>query len=403
MAYTGTVLPFDHNGREPIIERLAWLTTVSQKRNGAEQRQALRTRPRREFEYSFLPTTKSERAYVENFMWGAQASEMLIPIWSDAQTLQIAATSGASEVSVATPTRDYDPGGFVLLWRNLREFEAVEIAAVGADTLTLAEPLENDWPATETVIVPARFGRLSERLDGTAFGANVKTYKVPCLLREDQASVNRLPEVTPRTYLGVEVWEEASETSEQRSLSFEASFNLLDFSYGLTARDAGARDKPFGIFAWNNLLLDRLQITKYLAFLERQKGRLKNFWLPTFETDFDLQALNFGSFDYTRNGFADLVNAQQGRRDIAIYHERKTTNYASDSFTYKRLASVANLSATLERATVSMNDYAWFEVEALRIGLLKWCRLEGDTVEIAWQTPTLAQSNLVLRESFITG
>lgn len=401
MAYLGKIFAWLPNTAEPVLERLKWLNTVTNKRDGTEQRAQVRVLPRRELDYSFLPVSPAERAHIENFLWASQKDNVLVPVWTDIQELDVDVDAGDTNIPVDTVTYDYDVGQYALFYGSHREREAVEIAEVHADHLVLAEPLLDGWLAG-TIIAPARIGRVAQTIEGTTHRPDARPLKVTCRLSEDDESINRVGALSVQNYLGHPIFKVPPETSETARWSLESSFPLLDFQTGLTARDAGAREKPWTVFAFNDVFIDRDEISQWWAFLNVRQGRRVPFWIPTWERDFKATLFQFGGFVYEANGYAEFVNLTEGRRDIVIYCEQDVTSYAAGTFAPRRpTAVVDNLDGT-ESMTVSMSDFTSGEWAKTRISLLRFCRLEGDEVELAWQSVKTAKTSVAMREMWQT-
>lgn len=401
MAYTGKIFSWDHNASEPILERLDWLTTALVRRDGSEQLAQPRINPRRELDYAILPISPSERAHLDNFVWASQKDNVLIPIWTDVQTLKTQANANQPDITINTVGYDYDAGHYVLLWDDYRNCEAVEIATVDTGGLVLAEDLLNSWPVG-TVVVPARIGRISEKVDGNTYVPDARPYKVTCKLAEGSVSTNRIGAYTPQNYLGYEIWKQEPEVSEATPYSWQASFPLLDYQTGITGRDAGAREKPYNLFGYRSVMTNRAELAQWWAFLNRRQGKRVPFWLPSWERDFEAVLFQFGGIKYKTNGYADLINLAPGRRDIVVITEQATLSYPAGTYAPRRpTAAINNLDGT-ETLTVSMSDFGGNEYTKTRVSLLRFCRLEGDGVEIAWHSPLGAVCQVAMRETWHT-
>lgn len=115
--------------REELIEVLAWQTTVIRAKS-AEQRIAMRTAPRREFN---LLHTLSEIEYSAARAMVRGNDAFHVPDW--AQAVDIGPINAGSNVVVVNdelPYLDFFQGA-ALLWAAVDAYEVVEIALVGSD------------------------------------------------------------------------------------------------------------------------------------------------------------------------------------------------------------------------------------------------------------------------------
>ena len=144
------------NWREPVVERLAWMTDVFGSETGYEQRRAQRLAPRRSIEALYTPVD-AERSFFELLLQRLGRTEFMLPLWFDQG---LASAVAGSTITVDTVNREFAVGSMALLLGNDPfSFETFTISAVAAGALTATVPLTGIWPAGTTVY-PLRRGWL---------------------------------------------------------------------------------------------------------------------------------------------------------------------------------------------------------------------------------------------------
>lgn len=407
MSYSGKVFPFNHNWTDDVTERMSWLTDVMTHRDGSEQRRQPRLHPRRMLEYSVLPETQLLQTRLDNFLWGASDEAMIVPIWTDAQRLTTAATSGTATVTVNTVTYDYDTNGYVILWRSPSSYEVVAIDAVASGSLTLEENLVSTWPIN-TVVAPARLGRLSQQMPGRQIAHNVRPYSLVFEIDEASFSTNRITALSPTQYLSRDTFEfptvpTSTEASDDLDFAYQQSYGVIDAQTGAVALDTGARSKPTLAIPYAQKFRNRAQISEWWGFLDRRQGRRIPFWMPSWEKDFQPITINngfLGSIVYSANGYADWIDGADGRKDIAIIYQRTGVVYTAGHHQRVRITAAVNNgngTETIDCPLVFVDDA---DKDKVRISFLRFCRLESDTVEMAWKNTCIAVTKASMREMY---
>lgn len=388
-AWTGLVWNHKHNVQgAPILERLAWLTDVISKRSGAEQRRALRSGARRSLEYKVTPLNAVERATLENFIHKALSDmePVLFPIWTDSERLTAQLSAGASSIPLSTATKDYDAGGYVILRRAVDDYEVIEIDSITGSAINLAVNTAETWPAG-AVIAPARPGYFRPLVPGSRFSRDGKHITVGFEILPSSVSSNRFASVSLTQYRSRDVLLDRPEVSEDRNEAFEREAARVDFETGVFGYDGGGMNAPFQTHDYRRKLRTRAEIADFLGFLALRRGRLSPFWAPSWGADFDVTA-GGGSLTFRECGYAANVNAAEGRRDVSL-------SYADGTTRLRRLSAPVNNGDGTETATLNLS--------ATGTGLqlasyLRFCRLEADAVELAWETTGFAKCALRFRE-----
>lgn len=404
MAFAGKVFSYDHNWTRPVLERLSWMTNVIPKRKGLEQRFKLRSNPRRSLEYLCEPMDAAELRRLQNFLWSSLHQNILVPIWTDADQLTGTLASGSNVVSLDTVNKDYDDNAYQLFWRGPDDYEAIAISAVASSENNLAENTSKQWDSG-TVIVPARLGRFAPRPAAAVVGTDAKAYSVNFAIDETSYSTNRIAAIAPETYRSQDLFTNKCESSQELDHSFDREQRPRDADNGLVSFDP-VLAAPSTLFQHQELLLSRSEISDFLGFLDRRKGRLVPFWIPSWDRDFAPVLFNSTTFKFSECGYTSLVNAGEARRDLYVHLNAPSSALENKDFTVLRIsAPVNNLDGT-EQATIASahangGGFALNSIGLSGISLvayLKYARLEADTVELSWDTNEIVDVTLNIRE-----
>lgn len=403
MAYSGLVFAWDHNWKEAIPERLLWLTDAIEHRDASEQRRTVRLDPRRQLEYSVLPLTIREKGALENFLYIHLGEAVMLPIWTDAQTLRISAASGQPVVEVDTVGYDFDAGAHLCLWKDWLTYEVVQIDSLDETSVTLTENLAATWPAG-TVVLPARLARFTQQQDGTRYGGNIASYRLTFEIDEASRSVNRVDATSPPTYEApvvgaVEVYRSASDWAETLPVTLSGLFGLVDPQTGVVAVDRAAKERPVMTYQHAEKMFSRTEISAFLGFLTRRAGRRAPFWTPTQEDDFKLLSIGFETLTIESCGYSRDVYPTGMRGHLALICCRNTLFYERGRQIYRPIRSATDNEDGTETLHLWIaSDFSGGDAPFLRLSLLRYCRLESDAVEITWIAPTIATARLGFRE-----
>jgi hypothetical protein len=274
-----TILP---NWRQPVVERLSWLSAVLTSDSGAEQRFGLRWSPRRSFEPIFTVTGRV-RALLDVSLAAAGAAEWYVPVWHDGNVLTAPLSLGAASITTDTAFREFKVGGYVMLWENEFTAEVHEVTSVGSGTVGIDPVTSREWPIGTRVFpcVRARVGDIPElsRKTGTVFEGGIRFDISTDNDWSDVAATIDLP-----TYLTYRVLTQRPNRREDLSLRYERMIEDLDNDVGLTLRrDVSGLAFPVQSHSW--LRLGREEQAKLRALLYDLSGRVTPLWVPTFDDD----------------------------------------------------------------------------------------------------------------------
>lgn len=320
------VWSFRANWREPMSERLSFLTDVLTASEGAEQRRSLRPTPRRSFEADFL-LTGPERTFWDLFINKLGGGEVTVPLYWETVTLGSALTATVSDrIAFDTTYREwpYLEGRLALLMgKTALDYEVVEIASVDDDGVDLVAPVSRPWPKG-TKLLPLRravldqIGDLNHKTAGTAT-ATVQFRVIGPNPWTPAADASPTRDGLP-IFLSEPNWVEDLTAEMGRDIA------LLDTTVGRTYQiDSLGRVRLGQAHRW--FLPGRQKLAGFRDLIYRHLGRTGAFWLPTFKADFRLAA-SAGSaatqITVENVGFFYTGGPTSGREYIAIKHDGGT-------------------------------------------------------------------------------
>jgi len=313
---------FAYEPVEPIQETLQFLTDVIEKRNGEEQRIALRAVPRQVIDQSHIVEGR-ERRRIENTIFSNQGRVYGVPIWWE-QTRTTAAIA-ASDITVQvqeTDYRDFRAGSFAMVWRSAFDFEVLQVLSFTPTSITFTDGFVNTFDAGAAVM-PVRTGYMQRRIGGSRWPVNLQSLDIEFQIvdsTEDLADVAAFP-----TYDGKVLLDEANMIVGGRAAK-EAMNNKLHVIDSLTGTIAifaenpySRRTHPKGFFS-NSMQ----RLWEVRGLIHALRGKQTSFYIPTFFEDFTpVGAINNAgtTMDVENVGYNRFVDAQQPRN---VVHVRKT-------------------------------------------------------------------------------
>lgn len=382
---TNPVVTAEPNWGAPVLERLSWLTDVFEGHDGSETRTPLRAIPRRTLEYPVFARGQAATA-LDALIWGWQAQQVTLPIWTDPQTLAAPLSTGASAIPCTTAGYDFAAGAWAVLTDG-SSYEAVAVATVAASEITLTGTVAADWPAG-TRLYPARLARMALEADLQRVTAGVLTGVLAFEI--DNTALAAAPEAT--TYRSVEVTTRTPDWNGGVALSYRRKATRYDYTLGVIDVDDHAGLPTTGR-RHSYFLRGRAAITAWRGWLHARQGRYAPYWQPQLQTDL-VQTASLGSAGTDLRvrsvDYPDAYNLAAGRRDLLLRH-RDGTLY------YRRVNAAVTDGTddvlTLDSALGVDTDPGDF----IQITWIALSRLEADAVEIAWYNPSVARSIVDIR------
>lgn len=370
------VFSFRPNWKEGVDETLSFLTDVLRSKTGAEQRRQLRSTPRRIINADFL-LIGAERTYWDLFINRLGGQEMTIPLYWDIVTLTSAVVAGFTDrIDFDTTYREFQAGDLaILIQKDARFFETVEISAVDGTGIDLVAPVASTWPAG-TTLMPLRRGLIDDYGELNHKSAKVATISVRLALTAPNPWT---PDVDPATvYASLPVFSEEPNWADDVTVQHTRDTVKLDNQVGIPYQvDLLSRSLVGQSHRWFMNGRDKLGLFRDLLY--RRAGRVGSFWLPTFKADLTLvsDALSTATQITVENVGLNYTEAPtEGREYIAIRHSAGTI--------YRKITSVLpGLTSTTERVNLDAQlGLALSPGQVRKISFMDTARFDQDDFQI---------------------
>lgn len=392
-------IPYQHNWVSPVIERLVYLTTVLPSESGIEQAIMQREFPRRFIDYNFLLANTAQdnlqnarlRAKFQALMFGWMHRTFAVPVWTDATRLQVQANAGQNIIQVSTAFFDYDVGNYLMLWLDEENYELVEIQSMTTNQVVATVNLGRTWPATRTVVMPARLAVVAPKVSGEKHAVDIDVVPITFEFLPEAYSSNRLVAGMRVIYRGIDVLMPSADYSDNVEFEINRAQTRIDFERGRYVIDA-TNVAAIGGIGHSLVFQNHLQTSDFFAWLNTRKGRLWPVWVPTWSNDFQVVndiaggalSMTVQRIDYTSLYLIDGAPAAN-RRDVMI----RLTN---GQYFFRRITG-ASYDGNTEIITIDSALGQLVPVSAIdRVCFLVPSRLEADAVELAWYTGNIMRA-----------
>lgn len=391
--------PWRHNWVEPLIERISFRSAVSQSVNAVEEGVSQRISPRRELEFNQLIRGNVERRKLRAQLWANQHAKWFVPVRQYAEQLLEPVSAAATTTPIVTSLKDYESGG----WIGFRQYAAdgsvehSEVRLITSLNPLVHEALENSYVAYRSIVYPVRRALIPSAISLRGHTDAVEEVTLTFrLLPEDEALVpNRLTVFSPSIkYRDVEVFDgqlwQSNDWSEQREYEVERAGAAIDFENGLLGFESdtiGASET----FSYRMTLSGHVNIAAFLGWFYERRGQLAYLWVPSMQEDFEVLSVGATTITVRDTNYSDSYALAEPRRDLAFV-------YFDGSMEFRRVvgfSGTVNETLTLDAAVPTL-------VNLRLVSLLKYCRMDADQLELAWQTDDKVQVAWRFREGLHT-
>lgn len=262
-----------------ISEVLQWKTDILPCK-AAEQRIALRSTPREEYNYDHI-LDPSQYSHAKLLSRADTASEILFPIWSEAIPAGTV-NSGSTSVTVSTDYLRLSVGGSIVVFSSWSKYEVREVDTLTPTEITFIDPLTSNHPVAW--VIPLRQGYFSREpeisrgpreevvLRGRFF--SIENY--------DWGEAGYYP-----TFNGSSVITDRSILAGGSREKVGKESDVFDNQVGVIWKGEKYRyASSFGQMSWGPRRGQELwELRKWLYTL---RGRQKGFWIPSWNRDLEI-------------------------------------------------------------------------------------------------------------------
>jgi len=371
-------IPFE----APAMETLTWMSQVIVANDGTEQRVRLRKAPRTNFECMY-PIPQSEMRQVQNRVYGWYPRRWAVPLWSEAQYVGDIA-SGATSVTLPSMYTDMRADTNIYIYQSNAINTSVEILSVVGNVVTFKKPLPQAF--LRAYVMPVRIGRITTNANRATSGFNAKLQ----MEYEISDNIDLGAGTAPPQFLGEDIYFNPSLFGADGTVEDQlyARVDTVDYETGTTASFSPWKymhtRRPF------RYVLQGLQeIWEFRQWLHRRAGRVKPFWIPTFESD--LRLIYTGQIINVFNVAEDDYALFAGKRNhIAIQLQ-------DGSWITRTIVSASTIGNGLTNIVV---DTA-LNMNASNIKMISFLglkRLDSDRIELEWGNNRTVQTTIPVVE-----
>jgi hypothetical protein len=355
---TRKVWPF--KPRDPIVEGLEWATDVFRAK-AAEQRIALRTQPRRVFQFAHV-FRDEDANYARTLTRNAQGGDgFWVPEWMASQA--VASVSAGSDVAISVDLSSVYYGQYALLWESSSKYEVIEVTQ-GSPENTLTADVAGSF--TTPLIMPVWRGDSPDGLSIDRDPGRINTTVISFVLSDDfDIAASSYP-----SYRGHDVMSDPAVVGAG-SLSESEAYPVSQIGSAVgDMRYLRQRDDIDYTFVMRWLTQTKAETYALRQWIHSRYGRQKAFWLSTRAKDLEVHAIS----GTTVTVFNDIL-ARPAGYDIDILSGG--TSY------YRQVTAVAAGSDVGGRPTVDLTVNSSLPVSSAdRCSYFICSRFDTDRIEM---------------------
>jgi len=379
-------------GRKDYQVTYEFLTGITRSSNGKEQRRALRTSPRKSIAHS-VPLNDARFRQFKDLMWGAQDGLLGLPELTRFTETTVATDIGDTDMTLAGAPSWLVPGAAVTVGA-LGVFEGRLVDSVDGDVVTFQDPSAMAW-AVGARLYPALTGYLATELS-TPRETNAVA-QLDLRFAVDPGSEPLIePPAAEVTFNGREVFLKKPNWAAAVDVATGHDADMLDYGYGPVLQYSAV---TFGYNVKKATYVNRNpeQAQDIVDFFFRMRGQQGEFYMPTWEYDFQPKVAASSSSSTMRVAGTGFADAYEG----STVHKAMFVQKLDGTLLFRKVLSVAPISdgggddslitiegtwgATISQATIVMCGWmpAW--------------RLASDILVMEWRTDAVAQTQLAMR------
>jgi hypothetical protein len=377
------VWPFE--AERPFLEVLEWGTDVQTARSGAEQRTAVRARPRWSVELNLVVEGQADRSMLEALAYTSHSQVSLVPWWPGRRRVGDVA-AGSTSVPVNTADARFIAGAKAMLLDGTT-WESVDVLSVSASALGVSAVVSSFVNAE---VVPLVSCRLSRDFSRTDYPSGVARCSFSFVSDAGEAPDGGEP---AELFAGVEVGPDVL-SCDGAGLARAGSreYDEVDGTTGLVHRVVHSRSAA-SVVPVTLRASDFAEAAAIRRFLHRRRGKYSPFWLPSGVVDGVTSAATLGgeSSVPVSGLFGYQLFSPSGTRRAVTFGP-----LADGSRVRRLVSSVGAMVGGVEVVGVSGTLPAM--PAGTRVSWLTESRLNADRVELGWMGECLCVVKTQVKE-----
>jgi len=403
VSFAGTrivLLVFDspESGYEwPLRESMAFRTDIIPSLSGKDRRAALRAEPRQGFLLN-MKLDGDDRRRLHPFLLDLTDNTFGLPLFHEEVRLTAAISAGAVAFPVAgADDIDMRIGGLALVFTDAATFDVGTVSTVTDTLITVTDLTVNAYPIG-TKVMPLRTVMLRRAVRGSRVPGDLEKFSMVVVSIDNETGAIA-GDTTPgfwSTFGGRVLFDDCNVVSGEVREEFERRVHVFDNDTGLvkqaTTWDLGKRRHPKSF-----TLRSRAEIKQFRRLMRGLNGPQKAFWIPTFADDLRPvtgHSIGGATIDVAFIGYTRYVRDRQPMATMRLTYTDGTT-------TERTVSSSAEVSATVERLTISVTWPANRSLgEIVRIEFFELARFDADEFIIEHERVGLARVKAAVVRSF---
>lgn len=377
------------NWKSSVNEQFEYKTDILTSYNKKEQRRSLMTHPRRRISYSANPR-REILTELRNTIHGWHDKEFSMPLWWQSTTLSKPIASGSNKITVQDSLLEFVKGGLVVLWRDGSYTDTLMIDSVDGNVITTESLISKNFQVGDRVFPAARM-RLSQEALLNALTSRVGAIDVE--MTGDFRGIP-MPEQAPSAIKinGVEVLDKKPNWVNTPTERYAAVIDTVDYGYGLEQ----VYNRGVPSLAQRELTFvakTPSEITWWRAFIHRQRGALKSFFVPSYTNDAIV------AFDIVENSHLMTIRGESLANIVNASKDRKYMRIVTKSKTYYR--TIDNVKLNGENSTITFTEAFDANIpigNIIEVNFMQRMRFAGDDIAIEYLSRNVAQIAVNLQQ-----
>lgn len=359
-------------------------TEIIESRRGNEQRVSLREVPRVTYDFT---CNLSERDYrtAASVILQSYDTQISMPIWNRATRLT-ASIGGTAFTTETNESSIFVGADVIFIWRSLLGTvnQVATVATKSGKNITLTAAPSVTIPA-DAVLYPMAKGHLSASTKTSAIGDRNGVISISFEVDPSFEVMRSIP-TAPMTYDGYELILIEPNWTNDVSIEYSTMMDTLDYGVGVKSFYS---PKPFNdrVTTATYLGASRDEVNALIDIYRRARGRLGEFYMPTFVEDMRLtEPLTAGHRTLTMYGGQGLIDF-----DLSVAFTRIAIIYMDGTVETRKVTDIDTGGGV---TIVTLDSDITHDVSPEDVNMICWlplCRFASDTLVVEWITDSVGE------------